>query len=335
MKWHSGTVHAARHGSAILAVALVLAGCGGDEAPQTQAAAPRAPLEPAATEAPATPTEPAARVEPAYVLEGDDTVLATVDGEPVTRYDVDAAARTMLGDTQATLLDAAARRRVLESLVTSRAIARRQLERMDAHGRAELEKRVAAYREQLLVKAYLEGRTTPRPVTQAMVEAYYARHPEQFGARSVRTYEMLFAPAPVAGSLAKRLSAALAEVASREDWEAAAAELSGHGLATRYRRGRVDARLLEPALQRALGGLAVGEASAVVRVDGRPHLVRVLDEQQVPPRPLDEVSAEIRRMLVPVQISSAVEDAARTVLADAKVEYRDGRGAPDSEGGDR
>jgi hypothetical protein len=49
----------------------------------------------------------------------------------------------------------------------------------------------------------------------------------------------------------------------------------------------------------------------------------VTAEKKIPPRPLNEVSAQIRKMLLPVQLKKAVKQAADQVLATAKVEYKE------------
>jgi hypothetical protein len=51
------------------------------------------------------------------------------------------------------------------------------------------------------------------------------------------------------------------------------------------------------------------------------YIVRIIDEKQIAPRPLPEVSAEIRRILLPVQLKKAVKQASDQVLQTTEVIY--------------
>jgi hypothetical protein len=56
---------------------------------------------------------------------------------------------------------------------------------------AVLDKKINRYREQLLVKMYLVRQTNPEPVTLKMVKDYYEGHPEKFGGKTIREFEMI------------------------------------------------------------------------------------------------------------------------------------------------
>ena len=139
-------------------------------------------------------------------LPGDETVVAKVNDTPITLYDVDATARRTLGEQIAGTLDGKGKRKVLESLVQARAVAHLVERELDASELAALEKRVAAFREELLVQAYLERHITPTPVSGDMVRAYYDRHKDQFGGKRVLRYEMLRAVAYPMAPRVKRCS---------------------------------------------------------------------------------------------------------------------------------
>lgn len=245
-------------------------------------------------------------------------VLATVGGSPVTEPELELAIHDNLGPEAALLLDAAGRRKVLESLVVSRAMAQQAEQALDDEARAELARRVAAYREQLLVKDYLRAQITPEPVTGEMVETYYREHPERFGAVRRWDFELLESQS---GLDDKARDAALATVngaADQGDW-AALAKASGGRLT--YRRASAAQGTLEPALDGLLMATAEGKVSDVRLSAGVVRRVRVLKLEQTAPKPLAEVSNEIRQALLPIQLKKAVKLASDKVLAETTVTY--------------
>jgi hypothetical protein len=287
-----------------------IAGCGDNQTPVT------APVTESA-KAIKTP-EPATKK---VVLPGDDVVLARVAGKPITRYDLAQTIQSTLGQASAARLDEAGRRKVLDSLVASRAIARVQAADLSEEERAALDKKVAAYREQLLVKQYLAKHAAPQPVTQEMVREYYQDHPAQFGAKTIRTYEMLAGNRRLNTAERDDLMAALKGAADRKDWQEWARTLQSQGYPIVARRGQVDEKLLHPQLQQLMTSLKKGETSRVSFVEGVVYIVRIIDEKQIAPRPLPEVSAEIRRILLPVQLKKAVKQASDQVLQTTEVIY--------------
>ncbi len=269
-----------------------------------------------------------ARVEPLQpvILPGDDQVLARVNGSPITRFELDQAIAGVLGDGQSGLLDAAGRRRVLESLVASRAMAQAAARGLDAQARARLDRQTDAYREQVLVRLYLSEHTEPQIVTDEMVQVYYEANPRRFGARTVRSYEALVTERRVAGEKRRQALDAFSSASDHQDWEALALSLRDQGLPVERRAGEVDPGLLHPRLRDALKVLAPGEGSRPFLVDGKPYVVRIVAETQRAPRPLEEVSAEIRRMLAPIQLRKAISASSDAVLETADVEYLEPEG---------
>ena len=271
-------------------------------------------------EEPTVPAETPAP-EPAFVLEGDDIVLARVNGDAITRYDLDQSIRSTLGDYAAGRLDEARRQKVLESLVASRAIARVQAANQSVEEKAALDKKVQAYREQLLVKQYLAKHAPPTPVTQEMVREYYESHPERFGAKTIRTYDMIAGTRPLKSEERDALIRVLNEAPQRKDWKIWTETLQGKGYPVAYQHGQVAERLLHPLLRQLMKSLKEGETSRISFIEGKSYVVRIVDEKKIAPRPLQEVSAEIRKALVPVQLKNGVKKASAQVLATAEIVY--------------
>lgn len=265
-----------------------------------------------------TPQETSVNADPAGRLPGEDDILARVEGQPITAYELQQAMRAMLGPQQAALLDTEGRHKVLESLVLSRLMAIRAEAELDALQRRAIEAATRAHREQLLAGQYLKQHASPAPVTDEMVQAYYNDHPEAFGGGRVRRYEVLLQTTAVPDGQREAELKALQAAAGRSDWRQAARDAGGN---IAFRSGEVDENLLQPQLLALLEALKVGEVSAPTYIQGRAYIARIRSEQQRDARPLAEVRAQIRRALAPLQLKKSVQQIGAQLLQDARVEY--------------
>jgi PPIC-type PPIASE domain len=255
-------------------------------------------------------------------LPGDDKVLVQVNGTEITQYDVDRTAREVLGEATAARIDEATQKKVLESIVQRRAIAQARDKELKPEQRAELDKQVAAFREEQLVKQYLLEHTAQGDVTDDMVREYYEQHRERFGGRRVRSYELITSSGPLAPAQRSALITSLSQAEREQDWQAFAGRLRQSGQPLALRSGQSDESVLHPRLKQLIDQLAVGQTSKVTLIEGAPYAVRVTAEREVPPKPLAEVSDQIRKTLGPVKLKAAVEQASQQVIKNADVAYR-------------
>jgi parvulin-like peptidyl-prolyl cis-trans isomerase-like protein len=262
------------------------------------------------------------RSEKAVLTPGDDVVLAEVNGTKVTERDVELAAASMFGQKAFERMKADARKNLLASVVQSRAIAQKREAELSAVERAELDKKVSAYREEVLVRQYLEQHTRSEPVTASMVEDYYKDHPERFGGAIQRSYEMLLTSRELAPAERDGLLALLKDASAHKDWAAWALELQKRGQPIAYRTGTDGEEVLHPALRALVLKLAQGEAAPLTFVEGKAYLIRVTRETEKPAKALSDVSGDIRKSLAPAQIKKSVQEATAVVMKDAKVVYR-------------
>jgi hypothetical protein len=254
-------------------------------------------------------------------LPGDEVTLATVNGETISRYDLENTIYTSYGRMALTQLKEEARKSVLESLVNSRAIAQKRLAEMNPIELSALKKRVQAYQEQLLVKQYLAKHDPPSPVSPEMVKKYYREHPEQFGGRSIRNYEMLTTKRHLVPAERKKLLTHLKKPGRQKDWPKWTAELLKIGLPVQYRKGPLSERVLHPKLVQLSKGLKIGQASPLVFIDGRAYVLRIVDVQGRSPQPYSEVEARIREQLRGKHIKDALQQVSRTALQGVNVVY--------------
>jgi len=265
--------------------------------------------------------EPAKKATAAN-LQGEDTILAVVNGSAISRYDLDLAVRKLAGEEAAAMLDAKATKKVLESLVLSRAISQEQQQEMNGQEHAEIDREVAVFKEQLLVRKYLAKHGKPQPVTMEMVQGYYDAHPELFGAGTVREYEMITTLRPLQDNERDELLGKLKDPQDHERWREWANELSREGYPVAYRQGKESGGVLHPVLAQAIASLSAGQVAKLIFVQETPYLVRVTDERKTPARPLSEVTGTIRKALLPQQLKQVIEQVGREVLAKAAVEYK-------------
>lgn len=259
--------------------------------------------------------------EKSFVLDGDETVRAEVNGEKITLYDVEQSAVQTLGAANASKLDETGKEKIVKSLAASRAIAQARTKEMTPKQRAEFAKQVAVYREQLLVRQYLAKHATPSRVSSEMVERWYHDHPERFGAESEITYEMVAADTRKPGSDRDELMAVMGGAAKAKAWGDWAFEQRELGHPVLYKKGRAVKGVMDERLYALINATKQGETSPLTYIEGEPYLVRVLDRKNKAPRPLAEVRAEIRRALAPVKVKEAVRQVSDEVLKSADVVY--------------
>ncbi len=243
--------------------------------------------------------------------------VAYVNGSPITTAELDTARARFNG--AGALLDASFEQTLLQSLINSRAMSLLAEGELDEEEAGQLALKVAAYREELLVKAYLERHATPSPVTQEMVESYYRDHLEEFSGGSRKEFEYF---SSTKGELdeeeRRRILSLLAAAKENADWQGLLAQETGLALAYRKAKARVDV-LAEP-LETLVAATPPGEVSPV-HVGAKVLLVRVISEEQLAARPLSEVAGEIRKRLAPMQLRKAVKALSAQALEQVNVTY--------------
>jgi hypothetical protein len=258
-------------------------------------------------------------------IPGANQVLATVNGSPITQFDVDRTAVRLLGPQRFSSLDEAAKHKVLESLVLSRAIAQIEAKQLDSADSYSLDKQVEDYREQLLVKHYLKDHANPKPVTEEMIVDYYNQHPYQFGGGEHKRYQMLFVTRDLSDTERQSVLKAYSRTQNQHDWKRYASALAKQKLPVSEQQGTTPASLPNKTLDDVLEKLGKGKVSTVTFVDGRPYLLQVTDTFTTQPRPLNDVRGQIRRELLPVRIKQALDVVSKQVLGKVKVEYVDAK----------
>ncbi|MCJ8272555.1 MAG: peptidyl-prolyl cis-trans isomerase [Psychrosphaera sp.] len=249
-------------------------------------------------------------------------VLATVQGEPITQDDLSGAILRTLGEYAALQLDQSGRKKVLESLVMAKAMAISQTATLDSEQQLELDRTVKAFREELLVKQYLKTNITPVPVSQAMVKTYYEKYPERFGGKTIRHYEIVKGLVKRQSQVQNALVEQLGQFGASDNWQQKVARLKQSGLQVQFAKGAADGSLLNPKFANAVAQLGTNNVSPLYFFDGYPTVIKVIKISKVRPKPLNEVSADIRKSLLPVQLKQAVKTAAAELLGTMNISYQ-------------
>lgn len=240
---------------------------------------------------------------------------ATVNGSVLTDDEFDAAVSRFFGDQP---VDARALNNLRESLITSRALSQQAERTLDDSTRLSIELAVRAYREERLIAAYLDQTSSPEPVSAADVQRYYDTHLEDFGAKTVKRLELLrVGYGGGAQGVAVTDAVQWLNEAGESDWSG---WLNAHeGMPVE--RLRVTANDQLPArLRAAIAPLAVGQVSGVIVEGDAAYRMKVLAVDDIPPKPLSEVSGDIRRRLAAAQLKRAISALSDDVLANSHIE---------------
>lgn len=317
------------------------AGAGGGSAPSPMEPAPTPAGEQALTPAPAQPdpplqsppeapgqteteprtsSAPEAQAQPEQQPTEPPRILAWVGEDPITRAQLDQALERV--DTGPARLSAADQadleRRLLLSLIDARALALLAEQEIAPDDLQAIDLRAAAYREELLVQRYLSAHANPAPVSWQMVQDYYQDHPNEFGAEREVTFDLVRTLRPVQGPERDAAINALAGLDAVQDWRAWMQEQDG-GLFD-FRSSTARPGMLEQPLRGLLERTEAGTTSAISHGELLQR-VRVTAVQEIPPRPLDEVAAEIRRRLAPMQLRDVIGALAEQATTTLGVRY--------------
>lgn len=249
-----------------------------------------------------------------------DPVLARVGTETISRQELDIAINDNIGPYAALHLGPEGEQKVLQSLVMRKLMSQQQLALLDAEAKALLELQVKAYREELLTKQYVQQQLTPEPVTEQMVQDYYQRYPQEFGAAEYANYQLVRADAGLDSKQRQRVLWYLEQLTATTDWTPLAAQARQEGLAFYLVTGTSSEQGLIPEYQALIAPLAEGQISAVAELNNRLVKVKVLERQRIAAKPLAEVRDDIRKKLAPMQLKRAIEQATDNLKASTDVE---------------
>lgn len=250
-------------------------------------------------------------------------VVATVNGAPITSNELELAIERTLGANAELFMTDELAKKLLDSLVASKAIAQKSEALLSADDLVLLDLKTKAYREELLVKAYLEQTVTPQPVTAEMVKKYYLDNPNKFGGGSIKQFEYIQVQIQAKEDAASLLKV-FNEITANKNWAQAVNTIKSTNAAwvVAHKSASLNPKDLQEPLKSIVTKTGVG-AVAPVDVNGLVYtLVKVVDEKPLALKPLAEVSGEIRKSLAPLQLKQAVKEISDSALKEAVVVYQ-------------
>tara|TARA_R110002050_G_C8956613_1_gene513814 strand:+ start:1065 stop:1904 length:840 start_codon:yes stop_codon:yes gene_type:complete len=223
----------------------------------------------------------------------ESDVVVTVSGTPITQNAVDYARQKFFGGK---FVDARAERNIVESLISSRSIAKKAESSLSEDALSEIDIAVAAYKEELLIKYLIESSTMSEPVSAAEVEEYYRDHSGSFGASDRKIVDV----AKATFSKESRLSvlATMNEIQSG-DWNN---KYSG------FHNFQTYASALNGKLGTQIESLDLGESTGVVVIGSEAYVARLASVEKIPAQPLADVGKEIRKRLAARKLSKKIRE---------------------------
>lgn len=247
-------------------------------------------------------------------------IVAEVNGEVITEAQLEASLESLFGKQQVAGLDAAAKQKALEALVSGRAISQLAAEEIDQTALITIEYKTRAYRDKLLLGEYLKSHARPEPVSNEMVKDYYDNHLSEFGAATKKEFEMLITVDKPSQIQRKEIVEEFNNAIKSDNWKRLADTLRNRGFNIAYRTGNSSTEALDSKLLNVISLLDVKQISQVTWIAGKPMVVRVLSVEEQNARPLHSVSAEIRKKLLPLQLKQAIKQVSDKVLEDSEIE---------------
>lgn len=243
-------------------------------------------------------------------------LLARVNNAEITQLELDLAIQKMLKKNPLGTASPELAEKILQSLVQSRAIAQSAEKELDQQQLAELEYQTRAYREELLVKQYLQNHAQPQPVSMDMVAEYYENHQDKYGGEIIKDFEYIV----VYGELEDAGRKTLEKLGDHSNWKKVSEEMIEQGLSVKYKRAEVKQALLAEPLKTMLEQTEKGQI--VTNYSEKEAIaLRVLEKKVLSAKPITEVSSDIRRALAHRQLKKSIKELSKEILANSDIEY--------------
>lgn len=249
-------------------------------------------------------------------------VRAWVNQTAITQTQLDYALERITGGAIVPL-DNAVHKKVLDSVVSSRAMSLLAEEGMSAKDKERLELQVQAYREELLTKAYINQHATPEPVTSDMVEQYYFDHLDEFGGKEVKSFEYITSVGALDDDVRKALLQRLENLMRdpKADLQKAVASLRQDGYVVKYKAAEMSVELVQEPIKGLLQQTKSSEFSPIFDQTDQIVLLRVNSSKTMDAKALSEVAADIRKKLAPLQLKKSIKDLVERAKQQVEIKY--------------
>jgi Skp family chaperone for outer membrane proteins len=253
----------------------------------------------------------------------DSVLLAEVNGRKVYQQELEFSLNDIFGEYQTSRLDAQARRKALQSLVASHAMADIALTKLQANQLLKIEAKARRYRENLLINAYVKKNMVQQPITNAMIEDYYNSHLVKFGQQTMREYELLNTRDKLPSSIRDKFLSAFEKLRQFKP-EKIQKQLKKQGFDVVYHKGISGENLLAPKVRNFIQAQKAQQLSNITFIEGRAYAVMPGEDIEQPAKALSEVRDNIRKSLAMMQVKNTIKILSESALKQAKVLYHAG-----------
>ncbi len=243
------------------------------------------------------------------------STIAYVNGDPVTNDELELMrSRLTVNENR---IDSGLDKKIIDSLINSRAMSVLAKNEMGSDELNSLQTKVDMYREELLVKEYLRKHVQPTQVLEKEIVDYYLSHQEEFSGGVRKTFEYFETTEVLTGTERKKVLDFYAKLTSKTNWKEMSMQNKLH---VKYRKAKVRTSVLEDPLKALVINTKKSDVSSV-HIGEQIIVAHVIDEEQIPALPLNDVRAEIRKKIAPIHLRKAIAQASEQALKQVKVTY--------------
>lgn len=255
-------------------------------------------------------------------LQPGEVGLASVNGSIIGSEDLSVYMARTVGSDYAAMADANLEKNVLESLIASRAISQKSLESMSNDERLTMEKRVAQFREELLVKRYLLEHATPEAIGHEDIRVYYDSNAEEFAGKEERLYEFLTVSPQQYKSNPSAAMELISSAKTERNWaEFVVRANKAAGISLVRNTQSFVGEGSGSSIEKSVIALTPNKMSKVIFENGAPYIAKLISVSTRPSKSFEESRAEISKRLLPARIKGSVKKLSSEILATAKIEY--------------
>lgn len=248
-------------------------------------------------------------------------VLASVNGAPIYKSELDANVISMFGAEQASALGEMERKNVLESMVMSMLIHQQAEKELpeDVLHRADVQADI--YREKILVNHYLKTVIKPAIIPDAVVSEYYKKHLDEFGGGKVKQYNVLTTSKPLSSNERDELLSDFSGMDKQQVLTRIYETLKKKGFDVLMLKGILDNESMDKRLYQIIDRLEMNENSNITFIDNKPYIARVTHIKNNNARPLSEVASQIREKLKSVYLKEHIKTKTDKLKEKADIKY--------------
>lgn len=254
------------------------------------------------------------------VTASNDQNIAKVGDWFITQKELDFMTERTLGSSTLAVMYDQVGEKLLKSMVASKSMAQQAFAGLSGDEKMDLELKVKAYKEELLVRQYLVENAKVKPVTEQMIRDYYQKHPDKFGGITKIHYRLI-KTINLSSDQLNTASKLFSNINQKNNWQAVVTELKEQNIVATVQSAEVNPMLLSKTLKRLLKNTAIDELPAVTEINGNLYRLEVLSETKMPAKTLHAVSSDIRKLLAPVQLKRAIKSASEEAVKNITVEY--------------